>query len=86
MKYLLIIIGFSVLTFFLKGQQPPQQDKSVSLTLTVTEVSTVMKGLAELPLKETGDLYFKIQNQAQRQLNPPIPPVPVDTSKAKKKP
>jgi hypothetical protein len=66
----------------------PSQDRKVTISLTIQEVDLIMRGLAELPMKESGNLYFNIQAQAQSQLQAqqqkPLPKQ--DSTTPKKKP
>jgi len=73
MKRILIFFGvlaaFSVATAFL-----PEQDKKINISVTVQEADMILKALAELPLKESGNLYMSIQAQAQAQLQQQLAP------------
>jgi len=46
------------------------QDKRVTISLSTQEWEVVLKGLAELPLKESQSVYGSIMQQAQAQLAP----------------
>lgn len=66
---------------------PKKQDKRITLTVSIQEVEVIMKALSELPLKESGNLYFTIQQQAQSQLQQLSPlQKPKGDTTAKKKP
>ena len=44
---------------------------NITLTLTIEQANLILKGLGELPFKESADLIIKIKNTADEQLNPP---------------
>ena len=64
--YSLGIIAFGIL---LSQTIPPQQEKEPIVKLTVGEWSSVLKGVAELPLKESQGIYMKIITQVNQQLD-----------------
>jgi len=62
MKKLLLIAAIGLLSF------TTQEDKKVTLTLTVEEVNIIYAGLGELPAKVSEPLRYKIAQEAQKQL------------------
>ena len=89
-RNLLLRIGVLVLavgiTYSLMAiPSPKKQDKRITLSLSQPEVELVLKALGELPLKETANLYFTIQQQAQAQLAPVIEQKQKDSSTSKNK-
>jgi hypothetical protein len=50
-----------------------QQDKKVTITVTLQEADILLKGLGKLPLEESGNLFFTVQRQIQTQLQPQKP-------------
>lgn len=62
------------------------QDRRYNLSLTEQEINVVLKGLAELPLKESQPVYGTIMQQAQAQVQAqqPKPQIKSDTTKPKK--
>lgn len=85
--FLLSLIGGSLVfiglnTILASYQSPPQQPQTVTITLRVEEVEVVLKGLGKLPLEESGNIFFSIKNQAERQLSAP----PDTTGKKKEEP
>jgi hypothetical protein len=79
-----LIVAVSVITYGLMAVPAKKQQQRVTLTLSVPEVDLILKALSELPLKESGNLYIGIQQQANSQLNPPQKPK-ADTSAGKTK-
>lgn len=67
-KFLLMITGAIVFAVLLSQTIPPQQEKEPVVKLTVGEWSSVLKGVAELPLKESQGIYMKIITQVNQQL------------------
>ena len=63
MKQLLLIAALALLSF------TTQEPKTVTLTLTVDEVTLIYMGLGELPAKASEQLRYKIAQEAQKQLN-----------------
>lgn len=63
MKKLLLIAAIGLLSF------TTQEEKKVTLTLTVDEVNLIYAGLGELPAKVSEPLRYKIAQEAQKQLN-----------------
>lgn len=63
MKKLLTITGLTLLSF-----APKQQEKQLTVRLTVAEWNVVISGLGEMPLKVSGQLTSNIVNQLQKQL------------------
>ena len=49
--------------------------KKLNLELTVDQVNLLLKGLSELPFKESSSLISEIQAQAAPQLQPIVPPI-----------
>ena len=62
MRKLLLIAAIGLLSF------TTQEDKKVTLTLTVEEVNIIYAGLGELPAKVSEPLRYKIAQEAQKQL------------------
>lgn len=63
-----------------------KQQQRITISVSPQEVDLILKALAELPLKESGNLYIGIQQQAQAQLSP-VPQKPkVDSTGKSKKP
>lgn len=83
LKRLGLIVAISVITYGLMAI-PRKQDKRITLTVSIQEVEIIMKALSELPLKESGNLYLTIQQQAQTQLAPPQKPKADSTAPKKK--
>lgn len=71
MKKLLLIAAMGLMAF------TTQQEKTVTLTLTVEEVNLIYAGLGELPAKISEPLRYKIASEAQKQLNPPVNKEPI---------
>ena len=46
-------------------------ETTVNLDFTVEELNLILKGLGELPAKESMNMIAKIQGSASKQLNPP---------------
>lgn len=69
---LAIIVATVGLTYSLLSlkRPAPKQDRKIIISLTLPETDILLKALSELPLKESGNLYFNIQQQAQAQLQP----------------
>jgi hypothetical protein len=44
---------------------------NITLTLTIDQTNLILKGLAELPFKESSSLILTIKNTADEQLAPP---------------
>lgn len=63
-----------------------KQDKKITLTVSVQEAEMILKALSELPLKDSGPLYFALQQQAAAQLQPPVQKPQVKSDTTKKKP
>lgn len=63
MRKALAIIALSLLSF-----APKQQEKQLTVKLSVAEWNIVIKGLGELPLKESGNVTSVIVDQLQKQL------------------
>ncbi len=86
-----LFIGLSIillatgLTHSLMAVLAQKQQQRVTLQLTVQEIDLVLKALSELPLKESGNLYIGIQEQANAQLQPPPQKPKADTSAGKTK-
>lgn len=45
-------------------------NQTVTLTLTLQEADLLVKGLSKLTLEESLQLFVKIKEEAQKQLNP----------------
>lgn len=71
MKKLLLIAAMGLMAF------TTQEEKTVTLTLTVEEVNLIYAGLGELPAKVSEQLRYKIASEAQKQLNPPVNKEPI---------
>ena len=56
-----------------------QEEKTVTLTLTVEEVNLIYAGLGELPAKVSEPLRYKIASEAQKQLAVNKEPIKLDT-------
>lgn len=86
-----LFIGLSIillatgLTHSLMAVLAQKQQQRVTLQLTVQEIDLVLKALSELPLKESGNLYIGIQQQANAQLQPAPVKSKADTSSGKTK-
>jgi oligoribonuclease (3'-5' exoribonuclease) len=79
----LAIIGIAtVLTF--AEQKVVKQERKFTITLTEQELTTVLSGLSELPMKTSGNVYQVIVSQAQAQLQPSSKPLPKNDSTKKK--
>ena len=74
-KSLIVIAAIGLLSF------TTQEEKKVTITLTVEEVNLVYAALGELPAKTTEQLRYKIAMEAQKQLNPPQEVIKLDTKK-----
>lgn len=75
MKHIILVLGLIVVLTSFHGTK---QDRRFTLSLTEQEINVVLKGLAELPLKESQPVYGTIMQQAQAQLQPtPKVPLPV---------
>lgn len=83
LSIILLATGITYSLMAIPAKKPPQQ--KITLHLSLQEIDLVLKALSELPLKESGNLYMGIQQQAQLQLQPP-PQKPKIDSAAKKKP
>lgn len=83
-----IIVAAVGLTYCLMSlkRPSPKQDRKITITITLPEAELIMKALGKLPLEESGNLYFTIQQQAQMQLQPQQAPQKKDTTTTKKKP
>lgn len=80
-----IIVGsLSIAALVAWGKHPIQQERTVKITLTETQLNIVLKGLGKLPLEEVGDTYFAVRNQAVQQLNAPVDPPKKDSTNKKK--
>lgn len=73
MKFILTAIGIMIALSF---QPPPQQPKTITITVTLSDADLIIKGLNELPYKESAGLIQNVISQAQKQL--------ADTTKSKK--
>lgn len=69
-KKTLSILAISLLLALTPSQN---QEKTVKITLTVNQWEVVLKGLGELPLKESGSISQSIIMQAQQQLQDTLP-------------
>lgn len=80
---LAILLLFVGITYALPS---PKQDKKIVFSVSIQEADIILKALSELPLKESGSLYFSLQQQAQSQLQQPIqqPKPKQDSTKTKK--
>lgn len=78
-----ILLLFVGITYALPS---PKQDKRVVFNVSIQEADIILKALMELPLKESGNLYFNLQQQAQSQLQQSIqqPKTKIDSAKSKK--
>ena len=74
-KSLILIAAIGLLSF------TTQEEKTVTLKLTVEEVNLIYAGLGELPAKASEQLRYKIAMEAQKQLNPPKEVIKLDTKK-----
>lgn len=63
---------------------PRKQDRRVTLNVSIQETELLLKALGKLPLEESGNLFFSIQNQAQAQLAPPAAKKDTTSQKSKK--
>ena len=54
-------------------QQVQQQDRTVTITVTINELNTMVAGLDELPHKFSRGLIDKVSTQAREQLQPNTP-------------
>jgi len=79
----LCIVTLAVLTNYGLNAVSRKQDRRINLNVSVQEVEVIMKALGKLPLEESGNLYFTIQQQAQTQL---VPTKKDTTSSKPKKP
>ncbi len=59
---------------------PLQQEKTIVLKLTLTEVNAVLTALSKLPYEQSAPVIANITNQGNAQMQPLSPK---DTSKAK---
>lgn len=59
--------------FTISAQAPIQEDKEITIKMKLSSWNVVLKGLRELPYKESGDPIGEIMYQANLQLNPPPP-------------
>jgi hypothetical protein len=84
-----IILGSVIIGHTILSSNRPPQDRRFTLSLTEQEINVALKGLGELPLKESQPVYGTIMQQAQSQLQPPPkvqqPALRADTSKPKPK-
>ena len=79
-----IIISMALISFS-DSKNGIKRERRFNLSLTEQEINTVLRGLAELPLKESQPVYGVIMQQAQAQLQPPkVAPVQKDSTKPKK--
>jgi hypothetical protein len=76
------ILSLAVFITFGLNAVSRKQDRRINLNVSVQEVDVIMKALGKLPLEESGNLYFTIQQQAQTQL---APPAKKDTTSGKPK-
>lgn len=78
-------IAFSIIGFAAAFTRAlPHQDRKITITVSIQEADIILKALSELPLKESGNLYFNIQQQAQSQLQVQQRPVQKDSTTKKK--
>lgn len=75
MKKLLLIAAIGLLSF------TTQEEKKVTLVLTVEEVNLIYQGLGELPAKVSEPLRYKIATEAQKQLAVNKEPIKLDPKK-----
>lgn len=78
----LVIFAATALAGNIHKPENIRQTKTINLRLTEQQTALVLKGLQELPLKESAEVYFYIQGEAVKQLSQ-APVVPRDTAKAK---
>lgn len=62
----------------------PRKEPKITLTLSTQEVDIILQGLAELPMKTSGNVYSSIMQQAQMQLQAQQRPPLKDTTNKKK--
>ena len=70
-KFITSLVVFGI--FALQSQAPVQEDKDITIKMKLSQWEVVLKGLQELPYKESGVPIGIITYQAQQQLNPPPP-------------
>lgn len=68
-KIILFLITWLILTATTKAQTQPTQ-KQITLQLPVSVIQTILKGLDELPLKESGAISQYIISETNKQLQP----------------
>lgn len=56
-------------------QNAAQQEPTLKLELTVSEVNLLMQALGEIPMKVAIGVWNKIKAQGEAQLNPQVPQV-----------
>jgi predicted secreted hydrolase len=85
MKRLLLFLGITIAVSVANGvlAKITRQDKKINISVTVQETDLILKALAEMPLKESGNLYMSIQAQAQAQLQQQKPVQKIDSTKKK---
>jgi hypothetical protein len=85
MKRLLLFLGITIAVSVANGvlAKITRQDKKINISVTVQETDLILKALAEMPLKESGNLYMSIQAQAQSQLQQQKPVQKIDSTKKK---
>jgi len=91
-KRILLFSGIIILatlgTYSLMAIPAKKQQQKITISVSPQEVDLILKALAELPLKESGNLYVGIQQQAQAQLQAASPlqkPKSHDSTTAKPK-
>jgi len=62
-------LSFLAMTLLLSFTPIPNQDKQITLKLTVSQTNTVLRGLSKLPLEESQETYMSIMVQAQQQMD-----------------
>ena len=83
-----VVAAITLITGGLNAIPVKKQQQRITLTVSTQEADLILKALAELPLKESGNLYISIQQQAQAQLQAVSPlqkPKSHDSTTAKPK-
>lgn len=57
-----------VFMFLLSFQPPPQQPKTITITVTLSDADLIIKGLGKLSYEESAGLIQNVIAQAQKQL------------------
>lgn len=72
----LVLVGALIWFISVSGkaqQAPPQQEKTITLRLPVSQIDAILGALAKLPYEQSAPVINAIMQQAQPQVQAPLP-------------